>query len=428
MADQGLPFWAIRLRDERTKRLWSQKKMARNLINAADAKTRAGLPSIESVQRYVRGYEAGNHMPGDLYAELYCRAFGLSHDALFGAPVRDRETASPRVPTLSDATALTSWLAASNTTQEAIDHLALTAARLAENHTRLPAAQVLGEVVQMHDQIQSLLRSGKQRLAQTRELFKIDSEILAHAGFLLGDLNRDQTAMVYGQAALTCAQEAESNEAIAWAVQSKTARWQGNYEDSATFARKGFEVSAPTPLRAMLASYEARAAGLIGDARRAREALRRADTAAEHLDSSDPGTSVWSFPPPRQALLALSVSTRTGDPDAALRAVAVADAAWTSGTPRTPSTWAQIRVGSGIAHLMKGDLDAALTEVSPMLALEPEFRVATVTRYLDDFAKRLKQKKYYKSPTVAAMLESIYDFNRGALLAKEKEKLGESTA
>jgi hypothetical protein len=65
MADKELPAWAVRLRNERTRRLWSQKVMAVRLRNAADEWTRAALPGVESIQRYVRDYEAGKHFPGD---------------------------------------------------------------------------------------------------------------------------------------------------------------------------------------------------------------------------------------------------------------------------------------------------------------------------------------------------------------------------
>jgi hypothetical protein len=67
MSGTDLPIWAVRLRDERTRRLWSQKTMAQRLRNAADLETRSYLPSVESIQRYVRSYEAGEHTPGDLY-------------------------------------------------------------------------------------------------------------------------------------------------------------------------------------------------------------------------------------------------------------------------------------------------------------------------------------------------------------------------
>src|SRR5882672_1906857 len=65
-ADQT-PMWATRLREERRTRLWSQKTMAARLRDAADPKTRLELPGQISIQRYVRGYEAGEHHPGDFY-------------------------------------------------------------------------------------------------------------------------------------------------------------------------------------------------------------------------------------------------------------------------------------------------------------------------------------------------------------------------
>jgi hypothetical protein len=79
LSDDQVPAWATRLRQERKRRLWSQKTMAVRLRNAADELTRARLPDLESLQRYVRFYETGRHHPGDLYADLYCRAFGTAH-------------------------------------------------------------------------------------------------------------------------------------------------------------------------------------------------------------------------------------------------------------------------------------------------------------------------------------------------------------
>ena len=172
----------------------------------------------------------------------------------------------------------------------------------------------------------------------------------------------------------------------------------------------------------MLASYEARAAGLLGDVHRAREALARAEAAAEALDEPDTGVSVWSFSRPRQALLTISVTTRIGEPDASLRAVAAADAAWQAGLPRSPGTWAQVRVGAGIAHLMKGELDGTMNEVTAMLDLAPEFRMATITRYLDDLATRLRQRKFRTSQEASELLTRIDEFNASAVLANHQEE------
>jgi hypothetical protein len=79
-----VPGWARRIRAERTKRLWSQKTTATRLRDAADSYTRARLPNVANIQRRVRAHEAGKHYPGEVYAELYCRAFGLTREALFG--------------------------------------------------------------------------------------------------------------------------------------------------------------------------------------------------------------------------------------------------------------------------------------------------------------------------------------------------------
>lgn len=76
------PPWALRLRAEREARLWTQKDMAVRLRAASDDQTRARLPSQASIIRRIVGYEAGDHKPGGIYAELYCRAFGLTRTEL----------------------------------------------------------------------------------------------------------------------------------------------------------------------------------------------------------------------------------------------------------------------------------------------------------------------------------------------------------
>ncbi len=143
--------------------------------------------------------------------------------------------------------------------------------------------------------MQALLRSGRQRLGQTRDLLRIDSGLLAHAGLLLGDLGRHEAARDYGTAALLFAQEAEADEAIAWSVKAKTARWQRRFVESAELARRGFEVSGPTSTRVELAYRKANAIALFGDVPRARRALARAERAAGTVTCDGSAPSVWSF-------------------------------------------------------------------------------------------------------------------------------------
>ena len=256
-----------------------------------------------------------------------------------------------------------------------------------------------------------LLHGGKQRLRQTRELLRIDSELVAHAGLLLGDLGQDLRAAEYGTAALVLAQEAGSDEAIAWSVQAKTARWQHKYVESAEAARRGFEISALSPTKAELAYREANAIALFGDSGRARQALQRARKAADALPvGCRSAASVWSFPTGRQAIFELSVAIHTGDPDSALRAAAMADTAWASGGPKDPANWAQIEAGSSIAYLMKDSLDEMAHHIAPVLDLPLDLRISTVIGYLRKLENMLTQPRFAESCTAAELAPQIRDF------------------
>src|SRR5260370_13468728 len=229
----------------------------------------------------IYGWERGDHEVSERYELLYC-ALGLGETEVDAGDGHADEAAS-----------MMAWVTGTNTTDDAIEELNRAASYLAEVHARMPARRVLSEVLGVHQQVRFLLQGGRQRLRQTRDLLRTASLLLAHACLLLGDLGRDHAARAYGTAALALAQEAGTDEAIAWSVQAKTARWQDNYVEAAELARRGFEVSAQTPVRTELAYREANAIALFGDAPRARAALQRAERAAGDLD--DDGTSAWSF-------------------------------------------------------------------------------------------------------------------------------------
>jgi hypothetical protein len=165
---------------------------------------------------------------------------------------------------------------------DAIEGIDRATTYLAEVHTQIPARKVLGEVLALNSDVHSLLRSGSQRLRQTRRLLQIHSRLVAHACVLLGNLGRGQAAREYGTAALLLAQEAEVDEAIVWSVQAKTARWTGGFVEAAEFARRGFEVSGSTPTKAELAYREANAIALFSDAPEPAKHFTRPSTPPRH--------------------------------------------------------------------------------------------------------------------------------------------------
>jgi hypothetical protein len=213
------------------------------------------------------------------------------------------------------------------------------------------------------------------------------------------------------------AQEADIDQAIAWSARAKTARWQERYVESAEFARRGFEAVALSPTKVELAYREANAIALFGDTDRARQALRSAQATAEGLPP-DPGSSVWSFPAARQAIFAQSVAIHTGDPDSALHAAAMAEAAWASGEQKSPATCAQIQTGASIAHLMKGSLDKAAYSMSPVLSLPGELRISTVIGYVRRLRKMLDKSRFTGSAAAVELASQIDNFISGSPLSK----------
>jgi tetratricopeptide (TPR) repeat protein len=293
---------------------------------------------------------------------------------------------------------------------------------LAGLHTKLPASTVLRDVLRAHRRTQELLHTGRPRPSQTRDLLRIDGQVLAHASVLLGDLGRHHDASRYGRTAQLCLQEADASQAPAWYALAKTARWQRDYATAADLASRGFEHGPVTPMSVQLASYEANAAALLGDQQRARDALTRSERIAEALDTqAGDSTSPWAFPAQRRAVFRLSVLLRTGDPAGALQAAADADADWAAGEQYIRGTWAQVRIGAAIAHLLRGHLDGAAEELAPVLDMAPEFRISTVTGWLADLDTQLACGPHSSSRAAVTLRRQIRGFTAAALPSQIRE-------
>jgi hypothetical protein len=337
-------------------------------------------------------------------------------ERLLADRARNRELAAgSALPSAADdAGSLMAWLTASDASDEAIGSLDRLAAALAEAHTQVAAGTILTEVSQLERTAEDMLRTGRPRHSQARELLRISGGLLAHQSLLLSDLNDYQAAGACGQTALMCLREAGASEVTAWYVLAKNARWQQHYLEAADQASQGLQRSSPGPMRVQLACYEANASALLGDKYRARTAMTRAEEAAAALPASLITLSPWSFPPDRMTIFRVSVALGTGDPDAALRAAAAASPVWEPGGPQVPAAWAQIRIGAGIACLLRDELDGTAEQIAPMLALPAEFRIATVTGWLASLDRRLAGARFARNPLAADLRQQIRDFSAAA--------------
>ena len=313
-------------------------------------------------------------------------------------------------PAPDDAASITAWLSATGTSDEAIGFIDRAAAALAEMHTQLAPGIVMADVRKLQQATQALLRTGRPRHRQARELLRINGNLLAHLSLLLSDRSDYQAADEYGDAALLYQREAGASEVTAWYVLAKSARWQHRYAQAADLAHEGLEHSSLDAMRVQLACYEANASALCGDSPRARHAMTQAEETAATLPGGQLTLSPWSFPEERMTIFRLSVALATHDPQSALQAATATAADWKSG-PHVPAAWAQIRLGAGIAHLLQNELDGAAEEVTRMLALPPEFRIATVTGWLADLARRLSVRHFAGSPIAVDLRQQIRDFS-----------------
>ena len=337
--------------------------------------------------------------------------------ALQGAagPASASDGAAGRLLGSEDPGSLTGWLTATSVSDEAVTGLDEAAARLAESHGQAAPVVVLAQARQVQASAQGLLRAGRIRHRQATELLRINGRLLAHISLLLSDLGDDRQGEDYGDASLAYLREAGASEAPAWYVLAKIARWRHQYGRAADLARAGLDRCGRDPMRVELACYEANAAALAGDATRAMSAMRLADETAASLPPGRMTLSPWSFPDERMTIFRISVALHTGDPKRAL----VCAAAWDPGPvppkPHVIAAWAQIRAGAAIARITTDELEGAAEEVAPVLELPPEFRIATVTGWLDDLRRQLGAYQYVGDPLAASLQEQIRSFTDAAV-------------
>jgi hypothetical protein len=118
----------------------------------------------------------------------------------------------------------------------------------------------------------------------------------------------------------------------------------------------------------------------------------------------------------------MSVAIRLRDAEAALRAADEADAGWAAGEPWLYAVWSLIRIGSGIAYVMKGDLDAAASQVNSVITLDPPYRIATITGYLADMDSLLRQRRYAGEARARDLRQQIQAFSTAAAPAEKEER------
>jgi hypothetical protein len=321
----------------------------------------------------------------------------------------------------ADAKDVLEWIESTNTDDDFLSYFDQTIKETAKEHASRPPAVLLIKVQQLHGMIQTLLRSGKQRHRQTRELLRLDADLLAHMCQLLGDVHRDEAASAYAAASVGLADDAGSSAAAAFSAQSQIARWRGNYIAAADLAARGLDSNPPSALRTLLAYQEADAAAASGEmANRARAALEKADAA----DDNATFYSAWSCPPARRALFRMAVPLNLGNPHEALRLAAAAEPIWQKEKYQAFGTWAHFRISVAKAHILVGSLDGAREQIAPVLDLPSEYRISTLAGHFDALDGLLADQRFAKSHEVASLRDLLRDFRDNTTTESANEENG----
>ncbi|MEV5749983.1 hypothetical protein AB0L00_19350 [Actinoallomurus sp. NPDC052308] len=415
---------AERVRTERKARGWDKPEMARQLARSA-GDARGSLPDYECLLTYVKRWERGTVGISERYRLLYCRAFDMAEEDLFPDPENTTAKQSSLVDTgksvVSETIEFAAWLEQSNVGDSAIEMLRENSRRLSYEYPRRPPLDVMADTEVLQNGVATILRSGRQRINQTKALLEVSAELLALLTLLAGDVGRYRVAGACGRTAWTCAEEADSDfaRALVLIAQSKTARWEKDFAEAANLAGKGLELSPAGPEKVLLAVSKATALKSLGDLERARCALVAADGARDEIASLDEDATAWSCPRARQATYALQVHLGARDPGAMLRAAETADGAWADGDPWVYGTWAQVRIGAALAHLLNGDPEGAQAELTSVFEIGPAFRVTTISGRMKAIGRGLEDRRYRASDTATTLREQIRRFRLESLDARE---------
>ena len=284
------------------------------------------------------------------------------------------------------ARAFLARIEAPNVGPETLDQLADDVHRLVVAYCQQPLPTLLGDLVDTQNCAFELLE-GRQRPAQTRDLYLVAGITCGLMTMASRDLGASHDAMTQARTGYACADNAGHDGLRAWirGLQANITYWSGRWEDSVRYAQLGAEAATRSRSTAavLLASGEARALAALNRLEEAHVALARAADARDRVqpDELDTLGGLCTFLLPNQLYYAAEALSWGGAPEAghaerfALEALAAYPAALQVGFFRNEAT---ARCAVAVARVAQGEVDGAAEALGPVLALPPAQRDHTI--------------------------------------------------
>lgn len=318
------------------------------------------------------------------------------------------------------AARFTSYAEASNIGAEAIEQLRHDVVGIANSYLRQPLTAIMGDLTELQDVVFTLLE-GKQKPAQTRDLYLLAGVVTGMVAKASQDLGRFHEAMTLARTTFVCADNAGHLGMRAWArnLQALIAFWAGRPQESVRFAQAGADIGAAVTgsVTAWLASSEARAWAQLGNADQARAALARAADHRDHHTSDDLDEigGLFAFPLAKQHYYAADahVFLSGADTDAdreATQALALYESS--QDQDRAFGDEAGARSDLALARLRGGALDGTREALAPVLDLPPAMRIGGIIASVNRVHDALRNPAISTSPLARDLRDEIETFDR----------------
>jgi len=279
---------------------------------------------------------------------------------------------------------LVTWVEGTNVGNGTLDYLDQATLRLAHDCLTAPPFQSYERAAALTERVFGLLRSGHQRIGQTRDLYVIAGKLCAVLSWMSSDLGHLAVAEAHSRNGWILADQADHDglQALLLCTQSKNAYWGKRYSEAAVYARRGYEYKPPGTARVLLSCQEADALKALGNVEDAQAALVRAEQSQENISSTGDLGGIFECGTARHANYSIGTYLRAGAADRALQQVQRAETAWRNGDEWAYGTWAQVQIGAAVAHLTNKEVEGAAVTLQPVLSQPAERRLATLTTRL----------------------------------------------
>jgi hypothetical protein len=256
---------------------------------------------------------------------------------------------------------------------------------------------------------------GRQFPDQSRDLYLVAGVVggvLANASFDLGRLDAAETQ---ARTAFLCAELAGSNWLRAWirGTQALIAYWEERPMAAVRLAEDGrrYTPESGTAL-VRLASIQARAHGMLRDAKGVDVALRTAESARSAVTVEDDPGGMMAFPVAKQHMYASTARLWLGAVDAARQAERDASQSVRSyeaadSDHRRLGELSLARLDVAAAHLATNQVDGLLPEVRAVLRTVEERPTDSVTRRLRQLDAALSRPRYGDNVVVQSLRDEM---------------------